>query len=184
MASLKFDDNNVPYLDLGDGYRIALEGDEYTDAKAKEKAARELRETPDVVEQSLQELRSLLQEEKTLYVPMDNDAFMIKFLRPCKYYAQSAFELIKRYYRFRSKHPDLCDELYPASVKHVYAEGLVHFLPLRDQHGSRILVLECGSKYTNEQLCQAASNEPLLLLCFQTKSFTYEYENLSVRCSR
>uniref|UniRef100_A0A182SCD4 CRAL_TRIO_N domain-containing protein n=1 Tax=Anopheles maculatus TaxID=74869 RepID=A0A182SCD4_9DIPT len=78
---------------------------------------------------------------------MDNDPFMIKFLRPCKYYAQSAFELIKRYYRFRSKHPDLCDELYPRSVTHVYAEGLVHFLPLRDQHDSRILVLECGSKY-------------------------------------
>uniref|UniRef100_A0A182JFZ5 CRAL/TRIO N-terminal domain-containing protein n=1 Tax=Anopheles atroparvus TaxID=41427 RepID=A0A182JFZ5_ANOAO len=144
MATLKFDDHKVPYLDLGSGYRIALESNEYTDAISKEKAARELRETPDVVEKSIQELRSLLQEEKSLYIPMDNDAFMIKFLRPCKYYAKSAFELIQRYYRFRSKHPDLCDELFPASVTHVYAEGLVHFLPLRDQHNSRILVLECG----------------------------------------
>lgn len=147
MAALKFDENKVPYLDLGNGYSIALEGEEYTDAISKEKAARELRETPDVVEKSLQELRSLLQEEKSLYIPMDNDAFMIKFLRPCKYYAKSAFELIQRYYRFRSKHPDLCDELFPASVTHVYAEGLVHFLPLRDQHNSRILVLECGKKW-------------------------------------
>ncbi|KFB38990.1 AGAP009376-PA-like protein [Anopheles sinensis] len=61
MAALKFDENKVPYLDLGNGYRIALEGEEYTDAISKEKAARELRETPDVVEKSLQELRSLLQ---------------------------------------------------------------------------------------------------------------------------
>ncbi|ETN63770.1 CRAL/TRIO domain-containing protein [Anopheles darlingi] len=147
MASLKFDDNKVPYLDLGKGYRIALENTEFTDAKSKEKAARELRETPEVVEKSMAELRTLLQAEKTLYIPMEDDPFMIKFLRPCKYYAQSAFELIQRYYRFRMKHPDLCDELYPSSAKHVYAEGLVHFLPLRDQHGSRILVLECGKKW-------------------------------------
>lgn len=61
MAMLKFDENKVPYIDLGKDYCVRLENDEFTDAKSKEKAARELRETPDVVAEALKELRAKLQ---------------------------------------------------------------------------------------------------------------------------
>lgn len=147
MATLKFDENKAPYIDLGKDYCVRLENDEYTDAKSKEKAARELRETPEVVADAFKELRLRLQDEKSLYVPIDDDTFLVKFLRPCKYYPDSAFSLMQRYYRFKQKHPDLCEDLLPTTVKHVYDEGLVFFQPLRDQHGRRILVLEVGKKW-------------------------------------
>ncbi|XP_058819701.1 alpha-tocopherol transfer protein-like [Topomyia yanbarensis] len=147
MASLKIDEQNSPYIDLGNDYIVRLESDEYTDVKSKEKAARELRETPQVVAEAFASLRARLQEEKSLYVPIEDDAFLVKFLRPCKYYPDSAFALIQRYYRFKQKHPDACADLFPSTVKHVYAEGLLFFQPLRDQNGSRILVLEVGKKW-------------------------------------
>lgn len=147
MATIKFDENKVPYIDLGKDYFVRLENDEFTDPKSKEKAARELRETPDVVPEAIKELRAKLQEEKSLHVPIDDDAFLMKFLRPCKFYPDSAFALIQRYYRFRLKHGNVCDNLVPATVQHVYDEGLLYFQPLRDQNGCRILILEVGKKW-------------------------------------
>lgn len=58
--TLKFDENKIPYIDLENGYAIRLETDELTEEEA-EKAKRELRETPEVVESALKELRVLLQ---------------------------------------------------------------------------------------------------------------------------
>lgn len=147
MATLKFDENKVPYIDLGKDYYVRLENDEFTDVKSKEKAARELRETPEVVAEALKELKAKLQEEKSLYVPIDDDSYLMKFLRPCKFYPASAFALIQRYYRFRLKHPDACEELLPSTVQHVYNEDLLHFQPLRDQNGCRILVMQVGRKW-------------------------------------
>lgn len=147
MATIKFDENKVPYIDLGRDYFVRLENDEFTDPKSKEKAARELRETPDVVPEAIKELRAKLQAEESLHVPIDDDSFLLKFLRPCKFYPASAFALIQRYYRFKHKHPKQCDNLVPATVQHVYDEGLLYFQPLRDQNGCRILVLEVGKKW-------------------------------------
>lgn len=58
--TLKFDENKIPYIDLENGYSIRLETDDLTEEEA-EKAKRELRETPEVVESALKELRVLLQ---------------------------------------------------------------------------------------------------------------------------
>lgn len=147
MATIKFDERKVPYIDLGRDYFVRLENDEFTDPKSKEKAARELRETPDIVAEAFKELRAKLQEETSLHVPIDDDSFLLKFLRPCKFYPDSAFALIQRYYRFRHKHANLCDDLVPATVQHVYNESLLFFQPLRDQNGCRILLLEVGKKW-------------------------------------
>lgn len=147
MATLKFDEDKRPYIDLGMDYCVRLENDEYTDAKSKEKAAQELRETPEVVAEAYEELRAKLQAEPSLHVPIDDDSFLVKFLRPCKYYPDSAFALIQRYYRFKQKNPELCDDLLPSTVQQVYDEGLLYFQPLRDQDGRRILTMEVGKKW-------------------------------------
>ncbi|XP_058453639.1 clavesin-1-like [Malaya genurostris] len=147
MDSLKFDENNHPYIEVGKDYCVRLENEEYTDAKSKEKAARELRETPDVVSEALKSLRARLQEEKSLCVPIEDDSFLLKFLRPCKYYPDSTFALMQRYYQFKQKNSEVCADLLPNTVKHVYDEGLIYFQPLRDQHGCRIVVLEVGKKW-------------------------------------
>lgn len=61
----------------------------------KEKAAKELRETPDVVPGALSELRELLAKDDTIYFKTDDDKVLIMYLRPCKFYAKSAYELVR-----------------------------------------------------------------------------------------
>lgn len=59
--SIKVGDDNVPYIDVGDNYKIRLEYEEVTDEFFIEKARTELRETPENIAASLKELRELLQ---------------------------------------------------------------------------------------------------------------------------
>lgn len=61
---------------------------------AKLVAKTELRETPEVVAQGLKELRELLDADKTIYYKTDDDDFLLIFLRPTKFYAKSAYELV------------------------------------------------------------------------------------------
>lgn len=79
-------------------------------------------------------------------MPYDRDDFLIKFLRPTKFYAKSAFELINRYYKFKVKYPKYCDNLMPATAKRPFEHNVVNYQPRRDQHGRRILILSGASK--------------------------------------
>uniref|UniRef100_U5EUE2 Putative transporter n=1 Tax=Corethrella appendiculata TaxID=1370023 RepID=U5EUE2_9DIPT len=172
MAMIKYDDNKLPYIDLGLDYRIQMETEEYDDELSLEKGKREIREYPDIVQNGFKQLRILLEAEKSLYIPVDEDAFLLKFLRPCKYYPDSTFELIKNYYKFKVKHKQYCENLLPETVSHVFVEGLAHLHPVRDQNGSRILILEVGRKWVPAKasltdifravqlLLEAAMNEP------------------------
>jgi hypothetical protein len=56
--SLKFDSDNVPYVEFG-SYSIRLENNELP-TEYKEKAMVELRETPEIIDKAINELRSLL----------------------------------------------------------------------------------------------------------------------------
>lgn len=58
--SIKYGDDKLPYIDLGKDYKIRLEYEEVTDAKYLEKARVELRETPEVKQQAIMELKELL----------------------------------------------------------------------------------------------------------------------------
>lgn len=55
----------------------------------------ELRETPENIAKGLAELRELLANDKTMRYELD-DEFLMFFLRPCKFYAQSAYELVSQ----------------------------------------------------------------------------------------
>lgn len=61
--------------------------------RAIEIARTELRETPEIREQGLTELRELLHQATDLHF-RDDDEFLTVFLRPCKYYAPSAFKMV------------------------------------------------------------------------------------------
>lgn len=54
----------------------------------------ELRETPEIVELALKELKALLDADHSIYYRTDDDDFLLIFLRPTKFYAQSAYELV------------------------------------------------------------------------------------------
>lgn len=92
----------------------------------------------------------LFPEEKNLEVPLDSMHFSIKFLRPAKYYPESTFDRIKKYYKFKVKHKKICDNLIPSDVRHVFDQGIIQFLPVRDQDRRRVLLLEVGSEYHSE----------------------------------
>lgn len=56
-------------------------------------AEKELRETPEIREQAIIELRRLLGENKDLHY-LDDDATMLIFLRPTHFYPESAIKLV------------------------------------------------------------------------------------------
>lgn len=56
-------------------------------------AAKELRETPELRESALKELRELLAKNTDLYFE-DSDYYLLIFLRPCHFYAESALKLV------------------------------------------------------------------------------------------
>lgn len=61
---IQFDENGVPYVDWG-GNTIRLEKEPVTEKALIEKAEKELRETPEIREQALRELRELLKGAAT-----------------------------------------------------------------------------------------------------------------------
>lgn len=62
MQIEKIDEHGRPYIELCDGYTVRLEYEEVPE-EFKEKAREELRETPEIVEASLKEMRELLTGE-------------------------------------------------------------------------------------------------------------------------
>lgn len=144
------DIEKLPGVQLGD-FLLQFELDEPQDS-VQEIARRELRETPDVVKPAVEELRKLLKEDKDLLVPLDCDAWLIRFLRPCKFYPESAYGLIKRYYAFKLKHHKHYDGLVPSKETNIFNQNILTVLPNRDQLGRRVLVLELG-KHWNHNKC-------------------------------
>lgn len=86
------DIQELPALKFGDT-DLKLELDELS-PEMKEVARKELRETPELAKEAMEELKALLKEDTELTVPHDNEQWLIRFLRPCKFYPQSAYELV------------------------------------------------------------------------------------------
>lgn len=61
--SIVIGEDKIPFIDLGEGYKIRLEYEDLTDEKYIEKAKTELRETPEVVKVAVEELRELIKSK-------------------------------------------------------------------------------------------------------------------------
>lgn len=83
----------LPEIKLGD-FTLRLELDELND-ELREVARKELRENPDRQKEAVEELRALVKAEADLKAPWHKDAWLIRFLRPCKYYPESALNLVR-----------------------------------------------------------------------------------------
>ncbi|CAL7944007.1 unnamed protein product [Xylocopa violacea] len=120
-------------------------------------AEKELRETEEVVKEGIVALRKLIEEDKTIYFRTDDD-FLLIFLRPCKFYAKSAYELMLRVADFKEKNAALLDNLLPADEKVAILESnVVNVIKSRDHKGRRMLLMNCGkvwdpSKVSADQL--------------------------------
>lgn len=140
----------LPFVKLGD-YTLRFELEDLSPF-SQEVAFRELRETPENKENGVKELRKLLQQEPDLVVPLDNDDWLIRFLRPTKFYPQSAFELIKRYYSFKVKHHEIYNDLVPSNEENIFKANILSVFPNRDQLSRRILLLELGKKWNHKEV--------------------------------
>lgn len=88
---ISYDDNQLPYIDLGSA-KIRMDKEQAPEWALK-KAQDELRELPGIKEEAIKELRELIQAEKYLNLPLD-DEYMMMFLRPCHYYPESALQRV------------------------------------------------------------------------------------------
>nr|CAD7431801.1 unnamed protein product [Timema monikensis] len=138
-------DGKSPSLKMGN-YTLQVEVDE-VGAEYEKIAREELRETPDVVADSVTKLRELLEAETDLNVPLDDGNYLYRFLRPCKFYPDSALDRMKKFYRFRLKHPELAANISPVNERNVFEQDLVTILPKRTQCGRRIMVIDAGKKW-------------------------------------
>ncbi|XP_034941462.1 alpha-tocopherol transfer protein-like isoform X1 [Chelonus insularis] len=144
------DMEDMPSVKLGD-YILQFEMGP-PPPEIQEVATKELRETPERQKKAVEELRELLKKETDLKCPLDNEAWLIRFLRPCKYYPESAVKLVKEYYSFKVKHANVYDGLTPVREKNIFEQNILTVLPNRDQHGRRILIIELGKKWKTNKV--------------------------------
>lgn len=117
------------------------------DAETKAVAEKELRETEENVKSALVALRKLLEEDKTLYFGND-DHILIIFLRPCKFYPESAYALMKRVAAFKEENAALVENLMPADEKAAFLENnVVNVMKDLDHKRRRILIVNAGQSW-------------------------------------
>lgn len=123
----------------------------------KQVAETELRETPERVKEALERLRELLKENKDLHFGDDDDLLTI-FLRPCKWYPESALALMRRIAEFKRDNAALVHNLVPEDEKDAFLNHkVVNVLKGRDHKGRRVLIVNVGGtwdpkKVTSDQL--------------------------------
>lgn len=122
------------------------------DEKTAEKAKKELRETPEVREKAIKELRELLQKDDKIFFA-DRDEVLIRYLRPTKFYPESALQLMHRIAEFRKKHHDVVGDLMPAMLERQCCEfPSVNVLVNRDQDGRRVLISKVGEAWNTAEV--------------------------------
>ncbi|KAK8764382.1 hypothetical protein V5799_033012 [Amblyomma americanum] len=106
-------------------------------------ARRELGETPEVKQNSLERLRQRLQEDEGIQVPPDD--VLVMFLRAKKYRVEDAFKNCKKYLRTRRDVPEYFDNLTPSNIPYeavFHDHNLIMFA--RDTRGRAVGYLQLG----------------------------------------
>lgn len=141
--AIKLKLETLPKFVMGD-YVFNLEFD--IDESSIEKARKELRETPEIVEEALATIRKMIKEDPDLIIP-DHDELFTRFMRPCKWYPKSAFHLMQRCFRFRANYPNIFKNLTPLELKNVFCADIITPLPERCKNGCRVVVIHGGYKW-------------------------------------
>nr|CAD7431802.1 unnamed protein product [Timema monikensis] len=106
----------------------------------------ELRETPERIKEATVALRELIRANKNLHY-RDDDEFLIRFLRPTKFYPESALALMIRAAEFKVKNASVVKDLMPKDeYKTLVENNVVNVIVDRDQLGRRILQVNVGDK--------------------------------------
>jgi len=122
------------------------------DEKTLAKAKTELRETDEVREKAIKELRELLKKETTIHFA-DRDEILIRYLRPTKFYPESALALMKRIAEFKEKQKNILENLMPVQLEsQLMFDANINVLAGRDQDGRRVLIAQCGEAWNTAKV--------------------------------
>jgi len=115
---------------------VSLSEDNFIPKAFQKTAITELQETPDNRTKGLKHLRKLITEEKSLIFPIDDDDFLLRFLRCGKFDSIKTFERVKKYYKFRLENRDLILSTQPSQVWPHIQDNVLSILPIIDDHQS------------------------------------------------
>ena len=115
-----------------------------------EKAMKELNEDPDKREEQIKEFRERLEawrpnpedplEENLQLGRVDEDKFLLCFLRARKFDLDRAVTLYVNYFKFRAKHASILGEISAQAAETALKMNVVSVLPERSLEGSKVLV--------------------------------------------
>ncbi|CAH2988926.1 unnamed protein product [Chilo suppressalis] len=126
-------------------YVFKLERSAELSPESKLVAEKELRETPERVKEGLKRTRELLKQNPDLYFGDDDEIFTI-FLRPCKWYPESALALMRRVAEFKRDNAHLLSGLRPEHMKDTVLKcNTATILPKRDHKNRRVTIANGGS---------------------------------------
>ncbi|GAB0096888.1 CRAL-TRIO domain-containing protein [Sergentomyia squamirostris] len=158
----------IPTLKIGK-YEFVFETE--LSEKARAVAERELRETTERRTEALAELKRLLTEDQDLKWP-NNDFFLIRFLRKCKFYPESASVLIKKYFDIKAKYPQYFYNFNIDYYLEIVNMQMLHLMPKRDHKGRRIAICRVSKQFNPDSysldelfkgvsaMMEVASSEP------------------------
>ena len=119
-----------------------------------EKAMKELNEDPDKREEQIKEFRERLEawrpnpedplEENLQLGRVDEDKFLLCFLRARKFDLDRAVTLYVNYFKFRAKHASILGEISAQAAETALKMNVVSVLPERSLEGSKVLVARFG----------------------------------------
>lgn len=107
-------------------------------------AKEQLRETPELREKGIAELRELLKKNSDLCFP-DDEEFLVIVLRCCHWYPEGAIKLLRQMAEFRKEHEKLLKGLMPEQEKIPFTEGnVINVLTNKDHLNRRVLIVNNG----------------------------------------
>ena len=115
-----------------------------------QKAIKELNEVPERRMEHIRELRARLEawvpdpedsiEQGLKLSRIDEDKFLLCFLRARKFDLDRTIELFVNYHKFRAKHSHLLGEISVQAAESTLKANIVSVLPVRTLEGSKVLV--------------------------------------------
>lgn len=113
--------------------------------KLRAQAIFELQETPELTEKCLAALKVALKRDKALTY-LDDDEFLVQFLRARKYKVDRAAIMVQKFFRLRANQIDLLNLIVPSEKTTFFKTGAVSILKHRDNFGRHVvLVRACKS---------------------------------------
>lgn len=119
------------------------------------KAMKELGEVPEERMEMIGKLRTQLEqwtpdpsdpdEEGLTLRRVDDDKFLLRFLRARKFNIERATKLFVNYYKYRQKYSSLLGEITPEAAAHTLEGNIVSVLPHCSKDGSKMLVARFGA---------------------------------------